>query len=83
MKTSLTQFLTDMRDSDNIVGVKESQLRNYARQFQEWEKLAENQSKTINELLKKIEKLEDDIELYKIENRSLKNNKIEIIDLYA
>lgn len=81
--TKLSDFLTDMRDSDKVVGVKEYMLRDYARQCNEWQKLAEEQTKTISDLLAKIDKLEENIELFRIENKSLKNKQIEVIDLYA
>lgn len=81
--TPLSQFMTDMRDSDNMVGVKEYMLRDFVNQSKEWELLAKKQSDTIAKLQTKIEKLEDDIDLYKIENRRLKKQSIETIDLYS
>jgi len=80
--TNLTDFLKDMRDSrDTYIKVSEHQLRGYTQQAREWEKLAAIQKATIAKLNIKINKLEEDIELYKIENRSLK--KTETIDLFA
>lgn len=81
--TKLSQFMTDMRDTENIVGVKEEQLREYVKQAREWEKLVEMQNIAIKELKGKIFKLREDIELYKIENRRLKKQSIETIDLTA
>ena len=80
--TNLTDFLKDMRDSrDTYIKVSEHQLRGYTQQAREWERLAAIQKATIAKLTIKINKLEEDIELYKIENRSLK--KTETIDLFA
>jgi len=81
--TNLSDFLKDMRDNRDIyIQVSEHQLRGFAQQSKEWEKLAGQHVSTIAKLKAKVTKLEEDIILYQIENRSLKNRR-EKIDLFA
>jgi len=72
----LSDFLSDMRDSEVKVAVTEKQLRQFAQQAFGWETLAKEQGKTIEKLTAKIVSLEARLEM-----RSL--NKCQTINLFA
>jgi len=66
MKVSLSDFLTDLRDSDKKVKVTERDLRQFAIRCRELGALVTKQQAKIDYLLFKISKLEeiDTIDLF-------------------
>jgi len=72
----LSDFLSDMRDSEVKVAVTEKQLRQFTQQSFGWENLAKEQGKTIEKLTAKIVSLEARLEM-----KSL--NKCQTINLFA
>jgi len=59
----LTDFLVNMQGSEVKVAVTEKQLRQFAQQSFGWEGLAKEQGKTIEKLMAKIDRLEDELAL--------------------
>jgi len=62
----LSDFLADMQDSGKVA-VKAKDLRKYAQQCQEWERIAISQGDTIKKLMTKIDRLEEKLVLKEIE----------------
>lgn len=85
MKTKLSDFLTDIRDSEEKrVLVTEKQLRKYAQQCIRWEIIAKQNSKTIQDNRQTILRQKKIIETLTIKNDMLKiSNDHEVIDLYT
>lgn len=66
MTINLSDFLTDMRDSNRKVLVSEKQLRDYAIQCQRWEHAYKKVNTQMETLLNRIEYLENKLNNYKM-----------------
>jgi len=80
MITKLTDFLTDMRNSENEVSVTENQLREYAKTMNGWEILSKSNQITIDKQNLEIQLLKD--KLLRLEE-IVSIKKLERIDLLA
>lgn len=65
--TKLSQFMRDMRDSQNKVLVSEKQLRDYAQNTEAIIRISEERKKRINRLLDKVNALEAKIAILEID----------------